>query len=326
MTAQNFALNSPQSGMNELKTIVLDMYKDIKRVSQAIAPQSAARLIAKHNAKNPDSPWKLYKKDPEGPDEMDNMGDLNEDGIPDVVVLNHKNQPVFINGYTTRQSKWPDDLLYHSGIAAMSPEQKRAYIQAHGHQLYNGDGQPIVDSHGNPVKTLSKKEILRNMRGFQYYDMDDAPSPADVGTIKSWNTDIPDWYQAASDSKHYKILNPTKRLSAYKRYQTYVFKPLFNAALRQLEVSDHRTLNGAEKMQLFGKICGGFWNEGSNQVINPDGTLNEEQIKKLRKTNEVKLALDDFVNNSLNLIKTEPGYAEHLTTEIYNAIKSVLGL
>lgn len=326
MTAQNFALNSPQSGMNELKTLVLDMYKDIKRVSSAIAPQSAAKMIRKHNKDNPDAPWKLYKKDDEGPDDMTNMGDLNNDGIPDVVVLNHKNQPVFINGYTTRRSKWPDDLLYHSGIAAMSPAEKKAYIQEHGRYLFNGDGNPIVDSEGNPVKTLSKKEFLRNMRGFKYYDIDDAPSPADVGTIKSWNEDLPLWYQQASNSKHYKVMDPTKRLSAYKRYQSYVFKPLFDNAVRQLAAVDHRELTGAEKMQLFGKIASGFWTVNTNQLIDPDGSKDEEQLKKDRKTKEAKTVFDEYVNNTLNLIKTQPGFSDRFQNEIYTALKSVLGI
>ena len=228
MTEPKFASNSTKSGMNELKTIVLDMYKDIKRVSNAIAPQSAARMIEKHNRKNPDAPWRLFKKNPEGPDDMDNMGDLNEDGIPDVVVLNHRNQPIFINGYTTRRSKWPDDLLYHYGMSTMSPEEKKAYLQANGRQLYNGDGTPIVDSKGNPVKVLSKKDYLKNIKGFEYYNMEDAPNPSDVGTIKSWNETLPLWYQSASESKHYKVTDPRKRQSAYKRFQTYVFKPLFD--------------------------------------------------------------------------------------------------
>lgn len=326
MTAQNFALNSPQSGMNELKTLVLDMYKDIKRVSNAIAPQSAAKMVRKHNEINPDAPWRLYKVDPEGPDDITNMGDLNEDGIPDVVVLNSKNQPVFINGYTTRRSKWPDDLLYHSGIAGLSKEEKKAYLQAHGRQLYNGDGSPIVDSEGNPVKTLSKKDYLRDMRGFKYYDINDAPSPADVGTIRSWNEDLPLWYQEASNSKHYKVTDPTKRLSAYKRYQSYVFKPLFDNAVRRLAAEDHRELTGAEKMQLFGKIAAGFWNENTNQIIDPDGSMNEDQRKKARKSKEAKESFDEYVNNTLNLIKTQPGFSDRYQNEIYTALKSVLDL
>ena len=60
------------------------------------------------------------------------------------------------------------------------------------------------------------------MRGFQYYDMEDAPSHSDVGTIKSWNTNLPLGYQNSSESKYYKVTDPRKRQSAYKRCQTYV--------------------------------------------------------------------------------------------------------
>ena len=76
-----------RAGMNDLANIVLNMYRDIKRVTDAIAPQSAAELIRKHNEKSPDHPWYLPKSYPNGPDVIENCGDLNKDGVPDVVVI-----------------------------------------------------------------------------------------------------------------------------------------------------------------------------------------------------------------------------------------------
>lgn len=79
-------------------------------------------------------------------------------------------------------------------------------------------------------------------------------------------------------------------------------------------------------MQLFGKIAAGFWNENTNQIIDPDGSMNEDQRKKARKSKEAKASFDEYVNNTLNLIKTQPGFSDRYQNEIYTALKDVLGL
>ena len=56
-------------------------------------------------------------------------------------------------------------------------------------------------------------------------------------------------------------------------------------------------------------------------MIDPDSEMNEEQLKKARKTKEAKQIFDEYVNDTLNRIKTERGYADGLQNEIYNTIK-----
>lgn len=122
-------------GMNELATIVLDMQRDIKRMKSVIAPQSAAQLVAKHNATNPRSPWKLLKVDANGPDTIDNMRYLNNDGIPDVVITNKDDNPIIVNGYTTKQGRWPDDLMFYNAFPtreARRQERERLGVDKFG--------------------------------------------------------------------------------------------------------------------------------------------------------------------------------------------------
>ena len=56
------------------------------------------------------------KVDPNRPDTIDNCGYLNEDGVPDVVVLDSNEKPVFVKGYKTKSCNWPDDILYYSSL------------------------------------------------------------------------------------------------------------------------------------------------------------------------------------------------------------------
>ena len=55
-------IKESKKGMDSLMNIVLDIKRDVKRVSKAIAPQTAAEMIQQHNQKTPTSPWYLNKE------------------------------------------------------------------------------------------------------------------------------------------------------------------------------------------------------------------------------------------------------------------------
>lgn len=42
--------------------------------------------------------------DPPGGATIDNMPDINKDGVPDVIIQDKNNNPVYVNGYATVQS------------------------------------------------------------------------------------------------------------------------------------------------------------------------------------------------------------------------------
>lgn len=45
---------------------------------------------------------------------QDNMPAINNGGVPDVVICDKNNNPVYQKGYTTVQSYWPNTLAYHA--------------------------------------------------------------------------------------------------------------------------------------------------------------------------------------------------------------------
>mgnify|MGYP001129069056 CR=1 FL=1 len=95
-----FGRTSERKGMGDIAKIVLDLPRDIKRVKNAISPQGAQRLVDKHNATAKHSArWRLNKRNQNGRATLANLTDINKDGVPDVVITNANNQPVFINGY-----------------------------------------------------------------------------------------------------------------------------------------------------------------------------------------------------------------------------------
>ena len=64
-------------GMNDLAKIVLNLQRDIKKVTSLMSPQGAEAFVAKHNDKNPDQLWTLNKRNPNEPATLTNMSDIN---------------------------------------------------------------------------------------------------------------------------------------------------------------------------------------------------------------------------------------------------------
>ena len=76
-----------KKGMNELARIVLDLQRDVKRVAKAISPQGAQEMVEQHNAKYQDKPQSQWRFQ---------HADVNGDNIPDVVIRNANNEPLYV--------------------------------------------------------------------------------------------------------------------------------------------------------------------------------------------------------------------------------------
>lgn len=100
-------------GMNDLMHIILDLQRDVKRVSNAISPQGAQKMVDKHNAENPSSPWTLH------------TNDINGDNIPDIIIRNKRGEPMYVNGYTTKKSNYP--LVYNYYKEHPTRESRKKY-------------------------------------------------------------------------------------------------------------------------------------------------------------------------------------------------------
>ncbi len=170
-----------KKGMKELFHVILDLQRDIKKISDAQSLQGAQRVARRfgngHQAK---------------------QGDFNNDGIPDVVIYDKHNNPVVINGYTTKQSKWP--MMHH-------------YFTA------------------NPTKTQRKATPFN-----QWYDTAFGvkyDNPNDPGMLTA--SIAPEWAVHAKN-KGFAIKKPKNR-SAYQVFSSKIMKVLFNEYIASLKLS-----------------------------------------------------------------------------------------
>lgn len=217
-------------GMFDLAKVILDSYSDIKRIKQAMSVPGAVQLINDHNLKNPNQQWKLLKKDPQGPDNLNNMRDYNNDGVPDIIIANQHDSPLFVNGYTTKPTNWPNDALYYDAFP--TKEARRAIRNERGVPILTRDGQPLLNSRGEPIKRYSKKQAVKDLLNPQYYKPLDAESPEQVGTFKGFVEGIPQWYLDAGTNKNYsRIKNREKRMSPYDIFREFIFKYAYDESI-----------------------------------------------------------------------------------------------
>lgn len=188
---------SSKIGMNELANLILNLQRDVKRVSKAISPDGAEDMVKKHNAdKAPESHWKFVHRD------------INEDGIPDVLITNSKNQPIYVNGYTTTKSDYPMRYHYYKDLPPGSKERKEF--------IANGG-------------TMS--DYGRRLFEIKYNDDFDG-NLHDLGKITS--------YQMPAVWKDYHLSNYKgvpleKHMPAFERFKKYVLGDKFKNVFDKLE-------------------------------------------------------------------------------------------
>ena len=269
-----------KTGMKELMDIVLGLKQDVKRMNSLISPQGAQSLVEKHNHSNPNSRWALKKLDVNGPAVLNNMPDVNNDGVPDVIIVDKNNNPVYANGYTTVQSDWPNTLAYHSTYPdkASRAEYKRRH-----------DG-----------KAITKRGFINDTLGVTYFDYDSAQHPEQirqVGTVIGTNlSQTPQWYQNVLENPKsgYRMKKPRKQ-SAYEMFNKYVFTDAFNAAIAQIEEVHHTTIPGQHKMVLHSKLCGSYWKSQIKAALNLPDDIPDDQFDKIKRKKNSQPSIENKV-------------------------------
>ncbi len=271
-------------GMKELQHIILDLQRDIKRVKNAISPQGAEDLITKHNAANPSSPWKLNKRNPNAPASLQNLTDINNDGIPDVVISNRKGEPMFVNGYTTKASNYPETLAYYNKYPTREDRHNHSFNDFRK-QLYN----VTYDDENSNVS-------LR-------------------GNVSSFNNNPVEF--AGYDLTKYNV-KPPKRMSSYNRFRKYVAGPFIDGALQICEVPKKL------RLQVSAKAIADFWNTTVLQPLYTKyGVTNEKSAAKIKKSRagEIDQTVDDMI---FRLNYTNDQWSEDQKTALTHDVTTTL--
>ena len=295
-----------KNGMAQLASVVLGLQaqgiapSDIKRMVSAMSPQGAANIVNNHNQSNPNSQWRLLKRDPNGPDTIDNMVDKNDDGIPDVIVVNKDGNPMIVNGYTTTKSKWADDLTYYSALP--TKDARKAERLRH------------LDSNGQPVKIYGRNEYIRDQKGVKYFTYDDVTRPellSQLGTVvESHPERLPQFYRTTQRAP--------RSQSAYGMYKKYVFGPAFEDAIAQVEEVIDRDITGKEKMLYHSKLCGVTWKDQVKRQLDPRNQLTPAELDKLKKRKAVKPQLEQLVRELVG------GFKDNTNTHSYDNFVQIL--
>ncbi len=254
-------------GMKELQNIVLNLYRDVVRVKNAISPQGADEIVKKHNAKSkPEAHWRL---------ETD---DVNADGIPDIIIKNARGDPMYVNGYTTKKSDYPETFEYYSKYPTKFER-----------------------------KTMPKRKFIKE----QLYGIEtryDSENLHEIGDMRASNR--PEWYDTAR--KKYRLTNIDKaRLSPYRRFQTFIVQPKLNDILEAMKLSNYPL-----KGPLLAKVTSSVWNNSVVIPIAQANGVRPEDLDKFRKSKAFKELSDQKVTEILGNARTDPGFANDYEDEI----------
>ena len=192
-------------GMHELANIVLNLQRDFKRVSNALSVQGARDIVNRHNEKSPHAPWNVT------------TDDINGDNIPDIIIRNANNDPIVVNGWTTKGSDYPERFVYYNKYPTREERKQHPYPAFKRDELYQiqyDDNNVDVHKRGNVIGF--------NQQAF----------PA------TWNLD-----------KYNVNKNPGKRASAYRRFQTLIVAPVLNIVIPELINRGDIVLNEQDKWQ-----------------------------------------------------------------------------
>ena len=272
-------------GMNELQNIVVNLYRDVKRVKKAITPQGAQAMVDKHNAKSkPSAHWQLHTED------------INADGVPDIIIRNQKGDPLYVNGYTTVKSDLP-------------------FQQAYSQYLLDNPDKNSRDH-------KSKRDFIRNgLYKTRYVEEgDEGAEPNTYGNVAS--AEKPEWYDAVANSKKYKMNEP-KRLTAYQRFQHYILKPICDSLMDGRGITGVDKLKLFAK--LSGQLWNNFVVEPAVKAADPDATKEDiEKAKKSKKWKPIfDHLVTEYISKIKSDQNTFGEFADHIDMAITDIIEGV---
>ena len=284
-----FGKPTERKGMTDLARIVLDLQRDIKRVKNAISPQGAQAIVDQHNATaKPSAHWKLNKQNPQGPAALTNLTDINNDGIPDVVITNANNQPIYVNGYTTTNSNYPVDLAYYNRYPTRAARR--------GHSL-NGFKNELY----NVTYDVNNEDIRQR------------------GNVAAFNPHVE--YLDGYDLNKFRMKQP-KRMTAFNRFKKFVVSLYIDRILTQLHVP------ASSKLAVSSKACAAAWNAfvlgPIYQKYNANTEAERNRIKK-KAAAEIDSCVDDVyyrltLTNENWSEQNRSAYENQFVTTLANAI------
>ena len=258
-------VGGPKQGMNALWDIVLDNKKDIKRRRKAMTFTGAQDIVNKRNAANPNSaPWSVSDED------------VNGDNIPDIIIKNGSNHPIYINGYTTAKSDWPARFNFYTDYDAAARKQYR-------------------NEHGG--KSITVPIYLKEKLNYSYNN-DLNGNPHHLGEMtgytmpESWRDYKLDGYSFVKE----------KRKNAFARFRDYVVSHVVEDVINALRTQNILDITPKFKARLIMMATSKLW---KHYILNTVAqkrhftSTESEEFKKWCKKSEGKRMIDAEVSSLL---------------------------
>ena len=273
-------------GMRELANIVLNLQRDFKRVANALSVQGAQAIVDKHNDNSPHAPWSLLHQD------------VNKDGIPDIIIRNSNNEPIIVNGWTTKGSDYPERYQYYNAYPTKEERKQHPYPKYKRDELYQ-------------IKYDTDNHDAHKIGNVTSYN--EQPFP------EGWNTE-----------KYNVNKNPGKRLSAYQRFQKLIANPVIENIIIPEFVKSHLiTLNQQgkwpDKLKYVAQVSALLWHHFIIYELARRGHMqpDSKQFRKFKNSAEGKQVIDNTVTEffyHFHQINNQLGWTEEKRNELQGKV------
>ena len=231
--------------MDKIMPAVLSGRQDIRRIDNAQSVVGAQRWVDKHGFHD------MYTV---------TNDDVDNDGIPDIIVKNKKGDPIIVNGYTTVDSTYPYRYKYYT--AYPTAEDRKGYGK--GFKGYVNDmWDPVYDENGMKITQYRNKAAAEK------------------------------FYQDIKEKGHYsKKLKPNDK-NIYQVFVSKVIKPLYDYT----KFYNRGNYPGDRKMA---KVASNVWSKifvmAGMMYVYGENVVNVslKQWNKLKAKEEVKNAIEHF--------------------------------
>lgn len=289
-------------GMDRLYDIVINMKRDLRRVNDALSLNGAQNIVTKHNkkCKTQGCYWKAENKD------------LNNDGIPDIVIRDRNNQPLVVNGWSTKGSKYPVRMAYYTDNPTREARKEKPFKQYVGEFMQREDIDNILDQmHSGQYKYSVKKHIITPYEYFCKAFIDNITNTCIDNLIQNDNHPL-----VLNNNNRWRDLIPVMAKVKATLWRNEILGPLATGNRYDLKNENHarlfkkslKTPEGKNILMNFIQfICSKYSKEAKIEMVAKTIFIENKNYLMSKEKKEVKAEGYNYLQQVNNSVQEAPG-------------------